>query len=241
MKANINQIKILRKKTAASYANCKKALIEAQGNLAEAEKLVRQKGLAIIESNNVSNTDQGVVCSYVHPGDRVGVLIEVKCKTDFVAKTEEFKQFAKEMAMQVAAMKPKYVSRADVPLDTISKEVGFRIERLAKDGITEKNEEFQKLLDAEMDHWYAEMCLLEQLYIRDSKRNVKDLLADLIAKVDETCRISRFDRWEIGKEETEDVEMPEVTENINIFNKFRIAAILILVVLFFTIILTIVS
>jgi len=211
MKTNINQIKILREKTAASYAECKKALTDSRGNLEEAERLVRQKGLAVIENNIITDTDQGVVCSYIHPGDRVGVLVEVKCKTDFVAKTQEFRQFAKEMAMQIAAMRPKYISRADVPLDAISKEVGFRIDRLARDGITEENEEFQKLLDAEMDHWYAEICLLEQLYVRNGKRNVKDVLADLIAKVDETCRVSRFERWEIGTEQPKEqlVEAPE--------------------------------
>jgi elongation factor Ts len=226
MKIEISQIKTLREKTKAGYADCKKSLVESNGDLEEAEKILRRKGHTIIEGHIITDTDQGVICSYVHPGDRVGVLVEVKCKTDFVAKTEEFKQFAKEMAMQVAAMKPQYVSRADVPLDVISQEVGYRIGRLARDGMTEEDEEFQKLLDAEMDHWYAEICLLEQLYVRDGRKNVKDLLAELISQVDETCRVSRFERWEIGfedeKEKVAEMPMPSIT------NKFKPWALLIL-------------
>lgn len=204
--ADIKNIKELRDITKASYADCKKALIEANGNIEEAEVIVRNKGHAIIDKRTIDNSVQGLIHSYIHPGGRIGVLVEVKCSTDFVAKTDEFKQFAREIALQIAAMKPKFVSRADIPLDIISNEVSFRMERLLKDGADECSEEFAKLLDAEMELWYSEVCLLEQTYIKDNKKRVQDLLAELITKVNETCRISKFNRWEIGSIENNEIE-----------------------------------
>lgn len=193
-------IKLLREKTKASYAECKKALIESNGNLEAAEVIIRGKGRAIIEKKDVDNSAQGIIHSYIHPGSRIGTIVEIKCSTDFVAKTDEFKQFAKEVSLQIAAMKPRFVSRAEIPLDAISEEMGFRITRLKNDGIDEDTEEFIKLLDAEMELWYAEICLLEQVYIRDNKKKIQDLLDELAAKVNESCRITRFERWEIGTE-----------------------------------------
>jgi len=230
MKINVQDVKKLREKTQSGYMDCKKALVEANGNIERAQEILREKGFKIMESTS-SKTEQGVICSYVHPGDRIGVLLEMKCKTDFVAKTDEFKHFAREMAMQVASMKPDYVSRADVPLDVVSKEVGFRTERLARDGIAYEDEFFQVKLDGEMAQWYSEVCLLEQPYIRDNKKAVKTLLAELVAKVDEPCRVARFDRWEI---EAEQVAKEEEFEPIMLDangSRFRFVGSLILLLL----------
>lgn len=206
MKINAQDVKKLREKTQSGYMDCKKALLEANGDMKRAQEILREKGFKIMENPNTSQTEHGVICSYVHPGDRIGVLLEMKCKTDFVAKTEEFKQFAREMAMQVASMKPDYISRADVPLEVVSKEVGYRTERLNREGVAYEDESFQAKLDGEMVQWYSEVCLLEQPYIRDNKKAVKTLLAELISKVDEPCRITRFKRWETEMEEKDEVQ-----------------------------------
>ena len=195
MKANIENIIILRNKTKASYMLCKKALLESN-SLEEAEDFLIKEGLKIVDSESQDDKKNGIIKSYVHPGDRICSTVEVSCDTDFVAKTKEFHTFAKEIAMQVASMKPTYISRVDVPFETEVKEMSFRIDRLSREGY--KGEELETALFSEMDQWFAETCLLEQTYMRDGKKIVKDLLAELISKVQENCKIKRFDRWEVG-------------------------------------------
>lgn len=231
MKIKAKDVKKLRKKTQSGYMNCKEALIEANGDLEEAQEILRRKGFKLMENSSSDQTEQGVICSYIHPGNRIGVLVEVKCKTDFVAKTEEFKTFAREMAMQVASMKPDYISRADVPLEKISQEVGYRTERLIREDAY-GDESFQAKLDGEMNQWYSEMCLLEQPYIRDNRRAVKNFLADLITKVDEPCRITRFERWEIESESEEKEENIVELEAPRYGKKLQIFSIIILFALF---------
>jgi len=226
MKIDIKNIKILRNKTQASYADCKKALLNSNNDIEKSEEYLRENGRAIIDRDVTTKTECGVIESYMHPGNRVGTIVEVKCQTDFVAKTDEFKYFAKEISMQVASMRPRYISRADIPLDIISKEVGYRIDRLKREGTSE--EDLQTQLDAEMEQWYSDICLLEQSYVRNSKKAVKDLLAELISKTNETCRISKFDRWEIGMDEKEQVE-----EKVSGLGKFRLSATVVLTTMFF--------
>jgi len=197
MKVKIEDIKRLREKTQASYIHCKEALVESSGDLTKAQKYLTAKGLKIIDENRPEKSANGVVRSYVHPGDRVCAAVEVSCNTDFVAKTEEFRSFAREIAMQIASMKPKYVSRDDIPFWRVAEEMSFRRDRLEREGDTE---ELEETVHGEIEQWYTEVCLLEQTYVRDSKRSVKDLLADLILKTGETCRIERFMRWEVGVE-----------------------------------------
>jgi elongation factor Ts len=209
MKINAQDVKKLRDKTQSGYMDCKSALIEAQGNMEKAQEILREKGFKFME-NPTLQVAQGAVRAYIHPGNRIAVMLEMKCKTDFVARTKEFVEFANEMAMQVASMKPEYISRADVPLEVVSKEVGYRKERLAREGIDYEDEEFQTRLDGEMTQWYSEICLLEQPYIRDNKKSVKTLLAELISKVDEPCKITRFSRWEIEMEKEENEVQKEV-------------------------------
>lgn len=234
---NIEDIKNLRAKTQASYADCKEALLKSDNDINKAEEYLRIKGYNLIE--NVSkNTECGVIESYVHTGNRVGVLVEVKCQTDFVAKTEEFKTFAKEVAMQVASMKPKYIELKDIGLDKYAEEYEFRYDRLFKECV-EADRLFKECVEAdeilektklEMEQWVSEVCLLNQPYMRDGSKTINDLLAELANKTNEVCQITRFNRWEIG-EETENIEMEECNEE-NRMKKFLVPSLLVLLLIF---------
>lgn len=226
----ILKIKELRDRTQASYANCKKALEESGFNLDKAERILMEKGLREIDTPP-SNDDIGIIRSYVHPGSRIGVLIEAKCETDFVAKTDEFQEFAKEIALQIASMKPQFVSRADINETLVYSERERRIARLEKEG--NSGHLLEDLADAEMIQWYAEVCLLEQVYIRDNSKTVKELLAELINKTGEACRVSRFSRWEVGVKEsalTPVIKKEPLTDRLS---EFSAAATLLLGLLIF--------
>jgi len=229
MKANIEYIKTLRNRTQASYMACKEALLNSQ-NIFEAEKYLTKKGLRIIDSAPADQGQQGIVKAYVHPGDRICAAVEVGCETDFVAKTEEFQNFAKEMALQVASMKPRVISRSDVTFEEETKEMSFRIERLKKEGY--EDEELEKALFAEMEQWFTEVCLLEQTYIRDAKKSVKDLLAELISKTQENCKVRRIIRWEVGSSiEKQEDEGPAPVTLLTRLRPYAIAT-LVIVLLF---------
>jgi elongation factor Ts len=242
MKVKIEDIKKLREKTQASYAHCKEALVESGGNFIEAQKYLTSKGLKVIDGTQPEKGRNGVVKAYVHPGDRVCAAVEISCKTDFVAKTEEFKSFAREIAMQIASMKPKFVSRDDIPFWRVAEEMSFRRDRLEKEG---RIEDLDETILGEMEQWYSEVCLLEQTYVRDSKKSIKDILAELVLKTGETCRIERFLRWEVGTEGQagwasgwdieecvcEEQEVPEPYEH----NRFFTPALIILFIFVFTI------
>ncbi len=239
MTMDLEKIKTLRKRTQASYAECKKALAATNQNLEEAERFLMQKGLRMVDAVPSDNTEMGVVNSYIHPGGRVGVLVETHCKTDFVSKTEEFQQFVKEIALQVASMKPKYISRDDIPDAELIREHERRVARLEREG--NPGHLLDELAEAEMTQWFAEVCLLEQTYVRDNAKIVKELLAELINKVGEPCRIKRFVRWEIGSENGEiKVSNPnnkQEEENLEelaydlVKNRFRSAAVVILIII----------
>ena len=191
----MDKIKDLRGRTQASYAECKKALVENDFDVKNAEEALMKKGMRAADAPT-RNNNVGAIYSYLHPGNRIGVLVEVKCDTDFVAKTAEFTKFVKEVALQVASMKPIFVSRADVGEDTLDRE---RIRRAQT--LLIENTDFSLLnekVDAEMTQWFSEVCLLEQTYIRDTGKLIKELLAELVNKTGEACRISRFSRWEVG-------------------------------------------
>jgi len=221
----ILKVKELRDRTQASYADCKKALEESDQDLDQAEKLLMINGLREIDSPPMVS-DVGMIHSYVHPGNRVGVLVEVCCETDFVAKTDEFQKFVKEMTLQIASMKPTFVSRDDISEAILYAERDRRVDRLEKLG-TER-QLIEDLVDAEMIQWFSEVCLLEQTYIRENNKAIKELLAELINKTGESCRILRFSRWEIGIKE----ELPEKDITQNFRNRFFIPAIIILVIMF---------
>lgn len=181
---NINDVKELRRRTQASYAECKRALQECK-NVEEAEKFLVKKGLKMLDKV-IDEGKAGSVYSYIHPGSQIGVLVEVHCKTDFVAKTKEFQDFLKELSLQIASMKPKYVSKSDIPASEDAVEYYKR-----RDFSDE---------EVDMEKWYEEVCLLEQLYVKDNSKTIKELLAELVNKVKEPCVVKRFVRWEVGSE-----------------------------------------
>lgn len=221
----IDLIRELREKTQASFATCKKALEETKYDVDKALVYLSKLGVTFIESGGANIKKNGVICSYVHPGDRIGTLVEVTTDTDFTAKTTEFKHFAKELAMQITAMKPKHVSREDVPFDIVSHEMSLKIDRLKSEGC----EDVEQMLASEMEQWYSENCLLEQPYIRDGSKTIKEIFGELIMKTKENCKIERFERWEIGQDECEIIEDTKPSKS---FSKFFWPAAIIIFVLF---------
>lgn len=193
---NIEDIKKLRNISHAGYADCKRALKESNGDFDKAIKKLREVGHKIQEKNKDKDTHYGVIESYIHPGNRIASMIEVRCETDFVAKTDALKGFAKEVAMQIVAMSPKYVCRQDVPEEVINEEREIKEKASAK--IPFPNDEHKhRYMNVQLERWYSENCLLEQPYVRDGSISVKDVLSSLVASVGESCRITKMQRWEI--------------------------------------------
>lgn len=193
---NIEDIKKLRNISHAGYADCKKALEESGGDFDKAIKKLREVGHKIQEKNKDKDTHYGVIESYIHPGNRIASMVEIRCETDFVAKTDSLREFAKEVAMQIVAMSPRYISRQDVPESEVEEEKA--VKRKAAEKIPFPNEEHEnRYLSVQMERWYAENCLLEQPYVRDGSISVKDVLSSLVASVGESCRITKIQRWEI--------------------------------------------
>jgi elongation factor Ts len=190
-------VKELREKTGAGILDCQKALSETGNNIEKAVDYLRQKGLAAAQKKAGRETNQGLVHAYIHAGGKIGVLIEVNCETDFVARNEEFKTFVNDLALQVAAASPTYVRREDVPADIISKEKSI-YEAQAKE-MGKPPAAWPKIVDGKLDKYYQENCLLEQAFIKDPSVTVKDLLAQKIAKIGENMNIRRFTRYQLGQ------------------------------------------
>ena len=190
-------VKELRERTGAGMLDCKKALEKTDGDIEKAIDLLREKGLAAAAKKAGRITAEGMVGSYIHMGGRIGVLIEVNCETDFVAKTEGFKEFVKNMAMQVAASKPLYVSRDEVPGDVLEKERQILRQQAINEGKPEKIAD--KMVEGRIEKFFKETCLLEQPYIRDPEVSVQQVLTETIAKIGENISIRRFVRYEMGE------------------------------------------
>jgi elongation factor Ts len=190
-------VKELREKTGAGILDCQKALSETDNNIEKAVDYLRQKGLAAAQKKAGRETNQGLVHAYIHAGGKIGVLIEVNCETDFVARNEEFKAFVNDLALQVAASSPSYVRREDVPVDTIVKEKSI-YEAQAKE-MGKPPSAWPKIVDGKLDKYYQENCLLEQAFIKDPSVTVKDLLAQKIAKIGENMNVRRFTRYQLGQ------------------------------------------
>jgi elongation factor Ts len=190
-------VKELREKTGAGILDCQKALSETGNNIEKAIDYLRQKGLAAAQKKAGRETNQGLVHAYIHAGGKIGVLIEVNCETDFVARNEEFKAFVNDLALQVAASSPAYVRREDIPADVISKEKSI-YEAQAKE-MGKPPAAWPKIVDGKLDKYYQENCLLEQAFIKDPSVTVKDLLAQKIAKIGENMNIRRFTRYQLGQ------------------------------------------
>jgi elongation factor Ts len=190
-------VKELRERTGAGMMDCKKALTETNGDMEKAIEVLREKGLAAAAKKAGRIASEGLVDSYIHGGGRIGVLIEVNSETDFVAKNEEFKQFVRDMAMQVAASNPLYVKREEVDPKLIEKEREIYRAQAINEGKPEKI--IDKMVDGRIEKYYKEICLLEQPFIKDTDRTVNDVLTEMIAKIGENISIRRFVRFERGE------------------------------------------
>jgi len=190
-------IKELREKTGAGIVDCKKALVEAGGDIEKAVEILRKKGAAKAAKKAERATAEGAVFSYIHGGGKVGVLVELNCETDFVARNETFRELGHEIAMQIAAMAPEYVSKDDVPAEVIEKEKEVLREQALAEGKPEHIVE--KIVEGRLAKFYSEKCLLEQPWIKDDSKTIKDLITDYITKLGENIKVRRFARFEVGK------------------------------------------
>ncbi|GMU57587.1 MAG: hypothetical protein AMXMBFR33_67330 [Candidatus Xenobia bacterium] len=197
MASTAENVKELRARTGAGIMDCREALDKNEGNLDQAADWLRQKGIAKAEKKATRATSEGQVASYIHPGGKLGVLIEVNCETDFVAKTEDFQKLCVELAMQVAAMSPLYVKREDVPQDLIAKEqAGYR-QAVLEEGKPEHMAD--KIAAGKVEKYFEQQCLLEQPYMRDQSKKVMDLVKETIAKTGENIQVKRFARFVLGE------------------------------------------
>ena len=190
-------VRRLREKTGAGMMDCKKALTESKGDEAKALEFLRQKGLASARSKEARATKDGVIGTYVHAGGKIAVLVEVNCETDFVARTPQFQEFARNLAMQVAAANPLYVRREDVPVEVIEQERKIYAAQAAEGGKPEKV--IEKIVNGKIEKYYGDVCLLEQAYVKDQNITVSDLLTELRAKVGENVQVRRFVRYQLGE------------------------------------------
>ncbi len=190
-------VKELRERTGAGMMDCKRALSEVNGDMEKAVELLREKGLAAAAKKAGRIAAEGIVDSYIHGDGRIGVLVEVNCETDFVAKTDEFKSFVRDMAMQIAASSPLYVKREEVPKADIEKEREIIKAQALNEGKPEKV--IDKIVDGRLEKFFKEVCLLEQPFIKDTDKSVKDVLTEKIATIGENINIRRFVRFERGE------------------------------------------
>jgi elongation factor Ts len=189
-------VKELREKTNAGMMDCKKALGETEGDMEKAVDLLRQKGLAVAAKRADRATKEGVVECYIHAGGKLGVMVEVGCETDFVAKTDDFRVFARDIAMHVAAVNPVSVSREDVPTDLIEREKAIYTKQALDSGKPENIVE--KIVTGKLEKYISEICLLEQKFVKNPDLSIQDLLNELVAKMGENISIKRFARFQIG-------------------------------------------
>ena len=195
-KITIKEIQELRERTGAGMMDCRKALEEAAGDMEKAIENLRKKGAALAVKRAGKTTAEGVVASYIHPGDRVGVLLEVNCETDFVARTPEFKKFVDDLAMHIAALKPLYLAPEDVDPKFLEHEKDIIREQLAESG--KPAEVINKIVEGKLGKLYSEVCLLEQPYVKNDQLTVAELVKEMVGKTGENIKINRFARFEIG-------------------------------------------
>lgn len=208
-------VKELRERTGSGMMDCKRALIETEGNIEAAIDYLREQGLSAAAKKAGRIAAEGIVDSYIHMGGRIGVLIEVNCETDFVAKTEQFRSFVRDMAMQVAASRPEYVVRDEVPADIISREREVYRAAALHEGKPERI--VDKIVDGRLEKFFKDICLLEQPFIKDPDRSVEQVLKETIAQLGENISIRRFTRYEMGEGLTkrQDDFAEEVMSQIN--------------------------
>jgi elongation factor Ts len=202
MEINASLVKQLRERTGAGMMECKGALVEAKGDLAEAEVILRKKGIAAAGKKAARSTKQGVISSYIHPGAQLGVLIEVNCESDFVARTDDFQELVHDLAMQVAAADPQFVRKEEVTQAALDKEKDIQRSRALAEGKPEKM--VDKIVEGRMNKYYEEFCLYEQPFIKDNAVSINDLIKAKIAKLGENISVARFVRFKVGDTQAEE-------------------------------------
>ena len=198
MNISASMVKDLRQKTGAGVMACKGALVEADGDMEKAVKILREKGTAVAAKRMGRDVSEGVIKSYIHIGGRIGVMLELNCETDFVARNEQFQQLAEDVAMQIAAKRPLYVKVEDVPESEINKEKEILRTQAINEGKPEKI--VDKIVEGRMKKFFSTVCLMEQEFIKDSDKTIADLMLEKIATIGENMAIRRFTRYELGED-----------------------------------------
>jgi elongation factor Ts len=191
-------VKELRTATGAGVLDCKKALTDADGDFEAAVEYLRIKGLSTAAKKSSRTTNEGIVGNYIHFSGKVASLVELNCESDFVARTEQFQQLARDLAMQIVASRPLFVSRDDVPADLLANEKTIYREQMADSG--KPADIVDKIVEGKLDKWYAEVCLLEQPFLKDNDQTVQDVIVETIASLGENIRVGQFKRIEVGGE-----------------------------------------
>jgi len=195
MAITASMVKELREKTNAGMMDCKKALLEVEGDMSKAFDVLRKRGLDIAAKKSSRATKEGVIESYIHSNGKIGVLVEVSCETDFVAKNDEFKEFVKDLTLQVASASPQYLSREEIPEEIIAKE-----KEIYSEQVKGKPENIiGKIVDGKLEKFYKQVCLLDQPFVKEDKKSITDLLKEKIAKLGENMAIKRFVRFQVGE------------------------------------------
>lgn len=198
MEIKAELVKELREKSSAGMMDCKKALVESNGDIKKAEEILKEKGLAKASKKASRATKEGIIDSYIHIGSKIGVMLEVNCETDFVARNEMFKNFVHDIALHITAAAPLYVSKEDVPQEVLDKEKELYRKQALNEGKPEKI--IDKIAEGKLKKYYEENCLLEQPFVKDNDVKIGDLLKQNIAKIGENIVIKRFERYILGEE-----------------------------------------
>ncbi len=197
MEITATQVKELRDRTGIGMMDCKAALVEAQGDIEKAVKVLRNKGKAKAEKKADRAVKEGVIWSYIHPGNKIGVMVEVNCETDFVAKNEDFQDFVKNIAMHIAATNPAAIRREEIDPQIVEKEREIYLEQAR--GQNKPENILERIVDGKLDKFFQESCLLEQAYVKDPQKTIKEYLTETIARMGENISISRFIRYQLGE------------------------------------------
>ncbi len=215
MMITAEMVKELRERTGAGMMDCKKALQDKDGNIEKAIEYLREKGLSAAAKKAGRIAAEGTVEAYIHGQGRIGVLVEINCETDFVAKTPSFRELAKDIAMQIAASKPEYVAKEDVPQNVIESEKDILRKQALNEGKPESV--VNRMVEGRIEKYYKEACLLEQPYIRDTDITVQQLITASVAKIGENIKVRRFSRFELGEgiEKKQDNFVDEVMAQVN--------------------------
>lgn len=192
------QVKELRDKSGVGFMECKRALVETNGDMAAAEVALRKRGVAIAQKKSSRAANEGVIGSYIHAGSKLGVLVEVNCESDFVARTDDFQKLVKDVAMQIAAADPQYITRSAVPADVVEKERQIQRDRALQEGKPERV--LDRIVDGRMGKFYEEIVLLDQPFVKEPSTTVGDMIQAAIARLGENMTVRRFQRFKVGEE-----------------------------------------